>query len=228
MIKTKIQGALWVKKALAIIALWAIATTNVASVFAVNIGTGSVSGTTAFDSTVIWDGNFPWTATGTVSGIVVSATIAPTLNMAISTWAINLWTLTSAAYSTGSLNIEIGTNAVNGVNVTAKSSSGWLTNTSDNAIKINNTNADGAVDSYKFTSSTWAVADSTSVGYIQSSALNTEVFNNTTAHTIYTTNKPEQTLGLNDITFSVSAKPNAQTPAWNYQDKITFTVVGNF
>jgi len=229
MIKTKIKGALWVKKTLAVIALWAIATTNVASVFAANIGTGSVSGTTAFDSAVIWNNNFPGTATGTVSGIVVSATIAPTLNMAISTWAINLWTLTSAAYSTGSLNIEIGTNAVNGVNVTAKSSSGWLTNTSDSAIQINSLATDGAVDSYKFTSALNAANDSTAVGYTQTSNLNTEVTTNTTAHTIYTTNKPEQTSAtVDDLTFSVSAKPNSQTAAWNYQDTVTFTVVGNF
>jgi len=223
MIKTKI------KKVLAVIALWAIATTNVASVFAANIGTGSVSGTTAFDSAVIWDNNFPGTATGTVSGIVVTATIAPTLNMAISTWAISLWSLTSAAYSTGSLNIEIGTNAVNWVNVTAKSSSGWLTNTSDNAIQINSLATDGAADSYIFTSSTWATSDSTAVGYTQTANLSTEITTNTIEHTIYTTNKPEQTSGtIDDITFSVSAKPNAQTAAWNYQDTVTFTVVGNF
>jgi len=222
MIKTKI------KKALAVIALWAIATTNIASVFAANIGTGSVSGTTAFDSTVIWNNSFPGTATGTVSGIVVSATIAPTLNMTISTWAINLWALTSAVYSTGSLNIEIGTNAVNGVNVTARSSSGWLTNTSNNAIQINSLATDGAADSYIFTSALNAIKDSTAVGYTQTSNLTTEVSDNIIEHTIYTTNKPEQTLGLNDFTFSVSAKPNAQTAAWNYQDIITFTVVGNF
>jgi len=44
--------------------------------------------------------------------------------MEISTGSLALGTLTSTAYSTGSLNIEIGTNAVNGVVVTAKSSSG--------------------------------------------------------------------------------------------------------
>jgi len=44
--------------------------------------------------------------------------------MTISTGAISLGTLTSASYSTGSLNIEIGTNAVDGVSITARSQSG--------------------------------------------------------------------------------------------------------
>jgi len=220
--KTKIQ------KVLALIALWALVTINMSSVFAAQIGTGSVTGTTTFNSAVIWDNNFPWSATGTVSGIVVTADIAPTLTMEISTGSLALWTLTSTAYSTGSLNIEVGTNAVNGVVVTAKSSSGWLTNTADNAIQINSLSTDGSADSYKFTSSTWAVKDSTVTGYTNSSNLNTEVNDNTTAHTIYTTNRPEQLNGVNDITFSVSAKPNAQTAAWNYQDTVTFTVVGTF
>jgi len=220
--KTKIQ------KVLAIIALWALVTTNMSSVFAANIGTGSVTWTTAFDSAIVWDNNFPGTATGTVSGIVVTADIAPTLTMEISTGTLALWTLTSAAYTTSSLNIEVWTNAINWVNVTARSSSGWLTNINDSAIQINWNNTDGSADSYKFISALNAPQDSTVIGYSQTSALNVEVLDNTTEHTIYNTTRPEQLSGVNDVTFSVSTKPNAQTAAWNYQDTITFTVVGTF
>ena len=51
---------------------------------------------------------------------------------------------------------------------------------------------------------------------------------NSSEHTVYTSNKPEQLSGVDDILFSVSAKANAQTAAGNYQDTITFTVTGNF
>ena len=225
MIKTKI------KKALAILALGALATTNFSGTFAAQIGTGSVVGDATFDSAIIWDDTFPGTATGTVSGIVVTADIAPTLNMTISTGAIALGTLSSAAYSTWSLDIEIGTNALNGVSITARSGSGGLANTSDNTVVINDdlgAITDGTADSYLFTSALNAASDSTTVGYTQSATLSSEVNDNTTEHTVYTTNKPEQDNGVNDVTFSVSAQPNAQTAAWNYQDTITFTVVGNF
>ncbi|MDX8384376.1 MAG: hypothetical protein R8M45_09860 [Ghiorsea sp.] len=58
-----------------------------------------------------------------------------------------------------------------------------------------------------------APSDSTVIGYTQASALNIEVNDNITEHTIYNTTRPEQLNGVNDITFSVSAKPNAQTAA---------------
>ena len=223
MIKTKI------KKALAIIALWALATTNFGSTFAAPIGTGSVTGDSGFDAAIIWDDTFPGTATGTVTGIVVTADVAPTLNMTISTGAISLGTLTSASYSTGSLNIEIGTNAVDGVSITARSQSGWLTHTTDNSMIINNTASDWVVDNYTFSSATWAVDDSDFADFNVTATLwVTEVVDNTSEHTIYSTDRPEQDSGSDDVIFYVSAKPNAQTAAWNYQDKINLTVVGNF
>lgn len=92
---------------------------------ATNIGTGSVVGSGALSSSVVWDGNFPGTATGTVNGLVVKAKIDPTLNMVITgSGVIDLGTLSSAAYSSGSVNIEVGTNAKNGASVTARSTKG--------------------------------------------------------------------------------------------------------
>ena len=217
-----------IKKVLAIIAMSALIATNLSGTFAATIGTGSVVGDNSFDASIIWDDNLPGYATGSVSGIVVTADIAPTLTMTISTGALALWTLNSSTSSTGSLDIEIGTNAVDGVNITARSWSGWLTQVTDNAIQINNSAVDGAVDSYAFTSELNAAADSTTTWFISSAALSAQVNDNTTEHPVYSSNKPEQNLGVNDITFSVSAQPNAQTAAWNYQDTITFTVVGSF
>jgi hypothetical protein len=176
---------------------------------------------------IIWDWNLPWSASGTISWVVVTANVAPTLNMALSANTINLWALNSSTYSTWSLFVEIWTNAVSWVVVTAKSNSGWLTNSVDSSIKINDLTTDWSAESYKFYASTWAVSDSTVIGYTQSSNLSTEI-NNSNAQTIYTTNKPEQTNGVNDVEFKVAAKVSEQTPGWTYKDSINFTVSWTF
>lgn len=223
MIKTK------TKKVLATLALVAIATSTLASTYAATqIGTGSVNGTTDFDTAIMWDESFPGTASGSVSGVVVTATVDPSISMQLSTGAINLGNLTAWVEATGTLDIEVWTNAANGLSITARSGSGWLTNTSDNSIQINNLTTDGVAESYKFLSAINAAADSTIAGFTQTANIDTEVNNNTTEHTIYTSNKPQQANGLNDMTFTVAATSNAQTAAGNYQDTITFTVTGNF
>jgi len=229
MIKTKI------KKAIALAGITTIAATSALggalnTYAASQIGTGSVTGTSAFDSAILW--NWTYTdnsASGSVSDVIVTATVLPVLNMVISTGAIDLGTLNAWVESTGSLWIEVGTNAANGVTITARSWSGGLTNTSDNAIQINDLTDDWVADSYTFAATAWA-NDSTVSGYTQSSDYAAvEVDNNTTENTIYSTNKPEQDDNTNaDVTFVVAATPNIQTAAWDYQDKITFTVTGNF
>ena len=81
---------------------------------AANIGSGTVVGSGALTTNVVWNDTFPGTATGTINGIVVTATIAPTLNMTVSgSGVIALGNLSSATASSGSVNIEVGTNAVN-------------------------------------------------------------------------------------------------------------------
>jgi expansin (peptidoglycan-binding protein) len=87
MIKTKI------KKAIAIASIAALAATTLGSTFAADIGTASISG--GATTNVVWDDLFPGTATGTVSGIVVTAQVLPTLNMVVSTGAIDLGILTA-------------------------------------------------------------------------------------------------------------------------------------
>ena len=225
MIKTKI------KKAIAFAWIVALTATSLGSTFAANIGTASIDG--GASSSVVWDDTFPGTATGTVSGVIVTAQVLPTLNMTLSTGSIDLGTLAAGIPSNGTLDIEVGTNAANGVNISARSGSGGLTNTSDNALKIqDNTSGsfdDGIAESYTF-ASTIGWIDSSVTGYSQTWELaDIEVNDNSTEHTIYTTNKPEQTDNASaDVTFTVEATTNAQTAAGNYQDNITFTVTGNF
>jgi len=207
-----------------------IATLGTSAFAATQIGTGTVTGDSSFDSPINWDGTYGNTAnaSGSVSNILVTATVEPTLNMEISTWTIDLWTLEAWVESTGSLFIEIGTNAANGASITARSQSGWLTNTSDNSIQINDLTDDGVAESYKFYSQTWATADSTVSGFSQDASLDTEVDDNTTEHTVYTSNKPQKKDQVNDVEFIVGATIDDQTPAGDYEDHITFTVTGNF
>jgi hypothetical protein len=197
---------------------------------ATNIGTGTVVGSGALTSSVVWNDTFPGTATGTINGLVIKAKIQPTLNMTITgSGIIDLGLLTPAGYSSGSVNIEIGTNAANGASVTAKSTNGGLKNVSDATQFINSLATDGAVDSYKYASAIVAATDSTIGGFVQTAALNTEVSNTTTSHILYTSNKPQALSGpTDDFSFTVSAQPNAQSPAGDYTDVVVVTVTGNF
>jgi len=222
MINTKI------KKAAAIAAITALTMTSAFA--ATQIGTGSVTGDATFDSAINWDDTFGGTAnaTGSVSNILIQATVAPTLNMEISANEIDLGLLTAGVESTGDLDLEIGTNAVAGATITARSQSAGLTNTTDNSIQINDLTTDGVAESYIFASAINAATDSTVTGFSQSATLDTEINDNTTEHTVYTSDKPQATNGVNDVTFTVKATADAQTPAGTYEDHVTFTVTGNF
>jgi len=212
MIKTKIQKA---------IALAGIATIATASSLggalntyaAIQIGTGSVSGDASFNATIMWDETYTDnSASGSVSDIIVTAKVLPTLNMTVSTGSIDLGTLVAGTESTGSLGIEIGTNAANGVTITARSGSGGLTNTATSAEQINDVDADG--ESYTF-AATAGAHDSGVAGYIQSSDVAAiQVNDNITEHTIYSTVKGEKDDATNaDVAFTVAAKSTAETAA---------------
>ena len=204
--------------------------TLVSGVHAATIGSGSVVGSGALTSNVVWNDTFPGTATGTVNGLVVKAKITPTLNMVITgNGVIDLGTLSSATYSTGSVDIEVGTNAKNGASVTARSTNGGLQNTTDTNVKINSLTTDEVADSYKYASSLSATADSSYASFAQSASLNAEANDTTTNHVLYSSNKPQSlSTGTDDFTFTVSAKPDAQTPAGDYSDVVVVTVTGNF
>jgi hypothetical protein len=197
---------------------------------AANIGTGSVVGSGALTSSVVWNDTFPGTATGVINGLIVKAKVRPSLNMVVTgSGIIDLGTVDPAAYSSGSVNIEVGTNAANGASVTAKSTNAGLQNVSDPTQFINSLTADGLADSYQYSSAAVAAHDSAFGTFTQGFMAATEVNNTTTAHPIYTSNKPQAlSAGTDDFSFTVAAKPNAQTPAGDYSDVVVLTVTGNF
>lgn len=226
MIKTKI------KRALAITALWALVAANFGSSFAATqIGTGSVTWSGAFDAAIMWDDQFPWTASGSVANVKIKARVNPTLNMEISAEEIDLGVLVAWVASTGSLFLEVGTNAKQWVSITARSQSGWLTNTSSGAIKIqdNQDVFDDLIDeSYTWASTPNVTDDSASPSFNATGLTEIEVNNDTDELTVYNTNKAEATNLVDDVEFIVSATSVAETPAWDYEDYVTFTVTGNF
>ena len=228
MIKTKI------KKAIALSWIVAIATTTLVTsglgtaFAATQIGTGSITGSGGSASAIMWDDLFPGTATGAVSNIKVLARVLPTLTMEISTGSIDLGNLAAWVTASGSLFIEIGTNARSGVSITARSGSGWLTKNDDNSIQINDLDTDGLAESYKFASTPNATDDSNSPSFAANGLTALEVDNLSTEHLVYSTNKGEATNLVDDVEFKVTATSGAETPAWNYEDTVTFTVTGNF
>lgn len=194
---------------------------------AAQIGTGGVTGTGAFNTPINWNNTYTaGSASGTITGIQVRAKVLPLLNFEVSSGAIDLGNLDSTAYKSGSLNLEVGTNAANGVTVTVASVNGGLRNITTPTIFINSLVADGAADSYVFQSLN-GTTDSSAGGYSRTGYMSGEV-NSTTPTTIFTTTKPEQKTNVDDVIFKVSAKPNAETAAGDYADTLNFTVTGNF
>ena len=204
---------------------------SAASSFATNIGTGTVVGSGALTSAVVWNDTFTTaSATGTINALQVRARVLPVLNFVVSgSGTIDLGNLASTAYSSGSVNIEVGTNAVNGASVTARSGNGGLQNTSNASVYVNDLTADEVADSYKFSSAIVAASDSSYAAFSQTATLSTEVDNNTTNHILYTSNKPQiLSVGTDDFSFTIAAKPSIETPAGDYRDTVVLTVSGNF
>lgn len=214
------------KKVFAILALSFMLINNIGSTYAAtDVGDINITGGSSAD--IIWDDNIPGFATGSSANVTISARVVPTLNMTISTGVIDLGDLSYTSYVTGTIDIEIGTNARNGVVVSVASWSGWLTNNDDNSIQINSSVTDGVAESYRFHSNINAVADSTVAGFSSTANLNTEI-TDTSSNVVYSTNKAERTDGVNDFEFKIAAQIDAQTPSGNYGDTISFTVTWSF
>jgi hypothetical protein len=198
--------------------------------YAAVIGSGTVEGSGSLSTDITWNDTFPGTATGTINGLLVTGQVSPILNMTISgSGTIALGNLSPTAYSSGSVNIEIGTNAANGASVTARSSNGGLKNLSDPTQYINSLTTDEIADSYTFSSVANGTDDSAFSAFTQSSnPAPVEVSDSSTSHPIYTSNKPQSVTGVDDFSFTVAAKPDIQTPAGNYSDVVVVTVTGNF
>lgn len=229
MIKTK------TKKAIAIAAIAGLSATGIAgfsasNVFATQIGTGTITSSGSYSSVINWNDTFSAAAaSGAIDSVKVKARILPTLNLEVSADELDLGDLIAGTTSTGAVSLEVGTNAVDGVNITARSQNAGMANTSSGAIKISSTHADQALDSYTFVSSATAT-DSTFTGMDNDDFDTTgtgEVLS-TSEINVYKTTKPEPKTGVNDVVFTVGANPNAQTPAGDYEDFVRFTVTGNF
>lgn len=213
-------------KVLALLSTSAIIAAQTLSVSAATqIGSGTVTGSGGLTSPVMWNGTYTAnSASGTINGVVVTAKVLPTLNLNISADTIDLGTLVPGVTSTGSVTLEVGTNAANGVQITARSSNGQLSHTTTAGQFIGSTHTG---ESYKF-GSVAGTNDSSATGYTKTASLNAEVTNNTTEHIVATTNRPEKSLNQDDITFNVSAKATDETPAGSYKDVVVFTITGNF
>ncbi len=225
MLQTKI------KKVFAVTALSAIAMTGAADTSATQIGTGSVTGSGAFDTSIDWNDVFGpgSSASGSVTDIRIHATVLPTLNMEISAEEIDLGNLVPGVTSTGELDLEIGTNAVSGVSITARSQNAGLTNLLNPAIQINDLTADDVAESYTWASAPTATDDSSFTAFAATGlATATEINDDTTEHTVYSTNNPEATNLVDDVKFNVETTISAETPAGEYEDFVTFTVTANF
>lgn len=207
------------KKTLAWIGLFSMLAMNVA--MAAQIGTGTITGGTSTGIELTWT-----TATWVLTPVVVTASVDPVLNMTVSTGGLALGTLDAAGKS-ANLAMELGTNATNWLFVIASSANGWLTSNTASGI-INSELTDGVQESYTFASS--PSADDSSVSDFASSGTGaTEITTGSKSVTIYDTNRPELTSGLDDVIFTVAAKSVEQTAAASdYSDTITFTVVGSF
>lgn len=171
----------------------------------------------AFDGTVSASGS---------TGVTVSATVAPILTFDVSTVALNLGALTSAGYSTGTLNIEVATNANGGATVTAASTNGGLKgNVTGHYINTNDATLAG--QSYQIGSVATANTADLRTGSTRSD-LALEEITNTTAKQIYDVTGPERADGTADAVVTVLAKSDDATPADAYEDVITLTVTSPF
>ncbi|MDA9129342.1 hypothetical protein N9J72_02600 [Candidatus Gracilibacteria bacterium] len=218
------------KKVLAAIALVAVATTSFSGVSAATtVGTATVTGSGAFDTDIIWDDNFPGIATASIEDIKIKARVLPSLNMEISAEEIDLGVLTPGVASNGSVFLEVGTNSVSGVSITARSQNAGLTNLATPSVQINALTTDGVAESYTWASTPNVVNDASNLLFAATGlATAVEVINDTTEHVVYTTNKAEATNLVDDVEFVVTATTTAETPAGDYEDFATFTVIGNF
>lgn len=162
--------------------------------------------------------------------LTVSATVQPVLKFAIEWNTADFGVLTSDIKSISKW-IEVWTNAINWVTVTAQTLNGWLksVSASDHTIWLS---ADPLYSSeeYKFTS-TLGTPDSASSATIDGMALS-DVTSVGQVFPVYSTNKPqnfETAIGGYDTSFIISTKISDSTPsASDYKDIIIFTATANF
>lgn len=205
------------KKIVAGATVVAVVAMNMAVVNAAVVFTGAITGgqNTPADINSTWDGVATPSGT-TASGsdtVLVSAQVAPTLSMVISTGALNFGTLALGA-NNQSLTLTTATNAEGGITVAMDS------NGLESATKyIGNLTANGraattGTDLYEVSSTSNGAG--TALGLTNVAASQTLL----TADNVAKSNQV--------TTVNLRATIDAQTEAGNYGDTVTFTVTGNF
>ncbi len=212
------------------------------SVFDTNTSTGFSITSVDFDTTL--DNSTRYTISFTTTGgdfgaavlvvnqdnrIVVTATVQPVLKFAIEDWVTDFGVL-STSLSTITRWIEVGTNAVNGVTVTAQTVNGWLKSTtaSGHTIWLNTNDDLYSSETYSFTSVLWT-ADSASWATINGLVI-TDIVAADDVFTVYSANKPQDfNTSDYDTDFVISTNIAASTPsASDYTDIIIFTATADF
>lgn len=160
--------------------------------------------------------------------IAVTASVAPTLSMDVSTASLALGVLNPTAHTGASLGIEVATNAIGGLKVTLDSLKGGL-DSANTLHNLYNGSADvGGTESYQVLSSvgTWDGFTGGSASGISA----TEITPLAKSHVIYQSNKPERASGTNDdVTVTLQAQTDTATPAaTDYADTVTLTVSATF
>lgn len=200
-----------------------IAWSSAVALLAMNAAYAATIGTTTNDGgTSTWAVNSSWDGTSDPdtstaswsSSVAVTAQVAPTLSMTISTWAINFGTLAPTVVATGTLSIVTTTNAEGGIGV-AMTSNGLHSATKfiGNYSNVGAATSD-ATDFYKVVSATNAWGTGLASQDIAASNAILAAGNVVQANATTTVN--------------VTAMAWNQTEAGNYSDTLTFTVTGTF
>ena len=191
--------------------------------YAVQIGTGSVVGGSAFPINSTWIGGTADPTGSTASGnttVAVTATVAPTLVMDLDAATLALGTLNTdgVTYKTAGLTVTGATNSINGMNVAigslGLSYSGQTIGTYRSA---GNFTAD-ATDRYRI--STAAVPN-----FSATTAIGTDSAEVLVTQNVYTSASP---VAPTATLVTIGAVAGITTPAGNYADTLTFTVTSNF
>lgn len=204
------------KKVVALSAVVGLVAINVAYAATSQIGTGSITG--GGTSPINYD-DVSLQASGTLSPITVSAIVAPTLDMTISSGSLNLGTLSTSAVSTASFNVAVSTNSTNGVTVGVTSNTGGLVTGGGDLIGFTGSVVAIGAEGYNLTIA-GAAATAGAVPTIPSSTV-------ATASNVNILNVTNPTQNAN-VTVSANAAINALTPAGSYSVVHTFTVTGTF
>jgi hypothetical protein len=215
-----------IQKAIALVSIVGILILNAWNAFAVKIGEGIVTDTTWNAVVTPVDINQVGTsASGSITGIKVTANVGPVLSLTIDKSLIDLGNI-SGFVKSGSLKLEAGTNSPNWLRITATSQNGWLGQVSGTGL-INSATPGAA---YAFASASGNGATDFTSPHVPAFRTPTSITTPGSSIDIYSTTMAEKhSTTTDDIEFTVTATAwTASFPDWDYEDLITFTISTTF